>query len=407
MSHTPPFAAMVDRIGAQEDGAGPEAWDIHVRAVTAQSAGQRVAGKPVIVMSVGDPDLETPPAVKAAAIAAIEGNDTHYTPILGRDALRSAIAKRFAQQSGLATGPENVFVASGTQGAMFSAMLCLTEAGTDVIAFEPMYLSYTATIRASGAGLVHAAMPSAGGFRPTKAALEAAITPRSRAILYASPNNPTGVMITRAEAEAIAEVAIEHDLWVVADEVYAATGFDRAHVSIAALPGMAERTVTIGSLSKSHAMTGWRIGWAIGPTALTQHFENLALCMLYGLPGFAQAGALAALTDEAEGGAWPAAAEMCEIYRRRRDVFVRAINQIPGLRCDPPEGGMFGLVDVRGTGLSAAAFAEGLYEAEGVAVLPADPFGASAAGFVRVSFAIAEAELAEACERIAGFVRGL
>lgn len=400
------YAPMVDRIGAQPDGAGPDAWAIHARATAAAARGEQINGQPVIVLSVGDPDLDTPLSVREAAIRALHAGDTHYTDIPGRRALRVAIARRFAERAPGDWGPENVMVAAGAQNALFGASLCVAGPGDAIVAIDPMYVSYAATVRVSGAALIRCPTRPEDGFRPTRAALEAAITPETRAILYSSPNNPSGAMLSETELETIATVAKERDLWVMADEVYAQIGFDRPHRSIAGLPGMAERTVTLDGLSKSHAMTGWRMGWAIGPTELIDHLQNLGHCMLYGLPGFSQAAALAALDAGGEG-AWSAAAEMREIYRKRRDRFVAAIARIGALSCAAPEGGMFGLVDVRATGLSSRIFAERLFAEQGVATLDARAFGASADGFVRVSFVVEDAVIDDACARIAAFVEAL
>lgn len=391
------YSSLVERIGAQDDGSGPEAWAIHSRA--SQAA---LRGEDVIVMSVGDPDFDTPVAVRAAAIRAIEGGDTHYTPILGKLALREAIARDHNQRSGAPCGPENVMVTSGAQTALFLASMCLAGPGDEVLALEPMYVTYAATIRASGATLTRAPMPAEGGFRPKRAAIEAAITSRTRAIFLATPNNPTGVMLDSDEIAMIAEIARAHDLWIVSDEIYSRIGFAREHLSMAAAPGVEDRLVVIDGLSKSHAMTGWRIGWAIAPEPLVEHFDNLGLCMLYGVAGFTQAAGLAALTE-----GLGAAEKMRRAYRRRRDVFVAAIQRARGLRCEAPEGGMFALVDVSQSGLGAEEFAGRLFETEGVSVLPGGAFGSSSAECVRVSFALSEERLAEACVRIARFVRGL
>lgn len=397
------FSPFVDRIGASDDGGGPQAWALHSRAVGAAERGDTIDGKRIIVMSVGDPDLETPRVVKDAAVAAIEDNDTHYTGIRGKTRLRAAIADRFRGRIGGDWSADNVIIAAGAQSALFSTMMCLGGPGDEVVSVEPMYVTYPACIKASGAEIVTCGTSAENGFRPTREGLEAVVTGRTRAILYASPSNPTGTMLSEDDLAAIADIAIERDLWVIADEVYAEVGFDRPHLSIAGLPGMAERTVTIGSLSKSHAMTGWRVGWAIGPETLVGHMENLALCMLYGLPGFNQEAAIAAFSVEG----LAASADMRETYRRRRDRFVQLIAQAPTLSCASPEGGMFGLVDVRKTGLSTTTFCQRLFEEQGVSTLAGDPFGPSARGFVRVSFALPEADIAEACDRIRTFVAGL
>ena len=271
------FSPFVERISGQ----GVAAWDIHYAA----SAAQR-KGEDVIILSVGDPDFPTPDFITDAAIHALREGDTHYTEIAGRQALREAIAGRYSQLIDRELQASNVILTAGAQNALFATSMCLLGAGDEVIAFDPMYVTYEATLKASGATLVRVPCAADSGFRLDAAVLAKAITPRTRAIFFSNPNNPTGVVLGREELQAIAELAIAHDLWVVVDEVYESLAYEREHLSLAALPGMAERCVVIGSLSKSHAMTGWRIGWVVANEALVNHVETLVLSMLYGLPGF-------------------------------------------------------------------------------------------------------------------------
>lgn len=387
------YAQLVDRIA----GEATDAWDLHFVAGQAKERGEDV-----IVLTIGDPDFATPAAFTEAGISALKAGDTHYCDMDGRQKLRAAIARRFNRHAGVHVHAENVVVTAGAQNALYGVASCIVQEGDEVIALDPTYLTYDAVIRGTGAKLVQSPQPASQNFRVDLAALEGRVTPRTRAIFYASPNNPTGAVMGGAEAEGIARIAKAHDLWVVADEVYADLCFDRQHVSIASLPGMLERTVTVSSLSKSHAMTGWRSGWAIGPVDLARHLTNLAIAMHYGLPGFIQEAAYAAITDgdvEVE--------RMREIYRRRRDLMLNALDGVSGIRCLKPEAGMFMMIDVAATGLTAKEFAWKLYEATGVAVLDASPFGPSAKGFLRVAFTIAEAELEEAARRIRRFCEGL
>lgn len=384
------FSPRVERIS----GEGAAAWAIHSEAVAAKRG-----GADIIVLSIGDPDFATPAPIVDTAVAAMRAGDTHYSDIQGRLALREAIARDHRHSGGAEVGPENVIVLAGAQNALFSASLCLFEPGDEVLVLDPMYVTYEATIRVSGANLVPVPPVAESGFRPDPQAIERAVTPKTRAILFANPSNPSGVAMTRAELEAIADIARRHDLWIISDEVYAALTFDAPHLSIAALPGMAERTVTVGSLSKSQAMTGWRCGWIVGPEPLVEHVEKLSLCMLYGLPGFIQEAAVTALTT-----ARGEMETMRDVYRRRRDLVHEALAGVPGLQAVKPQAGMFLLVDIRGTGLSASEFAWGLLREQGVAVLDATAFGASAAGFVRISYTLGEAELMEGCARIRRFV---
>ena len=387
------YSSLVDRMV----GPGAAAWDIHYAAVAAQRAGEDA-----IVLSVGDPDFATPAFITDAAVASLQAGDTHYSDVAGRPELRQAIADLYRRRFDLQVGADNVIVLAGAQNALFAAALCLLEAGDEVIVFDPVYVTYEATLKATGAKLVAVPTPADNGFRLDAAALEAAITPRTKAIFFANPNNPTGVVMRPDELRAIAAVAERHDLWVVVDEVYEALTFEQPHQSFAALPGMAARTLSLGSLSKSHAMTGWRAGWIVAEPKLVGHIENLALNMLYGLPGFVQEAALAAVRRHDE-----VAAGMREVYRRRRDQVLRQLARSPRLKVLSPEAGMFVMVDVRGTGLSSLDFAWQLFRARGVSVLDAAAFGPQADGFVRLSFTLADETLAEACERILGFVEGL
>src|SRR5580704_3124615 len=250
------YSSLVERL----QGKRTSAWEIHH---AAQQALER--GEDVIILSVGDPDFATPEVIVERAVSALRGGDTHYAEVVGRLPLRAAIAKEFVRQTGCHADADNVIAVAGAQNGLFATSLCLCEAGDEVIVPEPMYLTYEASVRASGATLVPVAVDPSRGFHLDCAALEAAITPRTKAIFFATPCNPTGVVMPRADLERIAQLARQHDLWVLSDEVYGDLTFEREHVSIASLDGMAERTVTIASLSKSHAMAGWRVGWVIGP----------------------------------------------------------------------------------------------------------------------------------------------
>lgn len=387
------YSSFVQRIS----GEAVSAWDIHYAAIEA-----RGRGEDVIVLSVGDPDFATDSAICERAVQALRAGDTHYTHVLGRPLLREAIAAKQSALLGLPVRAENVALVAGAQNGLFATALCLFEQGDEVLVPEPMYLTYEACIHASGAQIATIEQPAANGFRLTQAALEAALTEKTRGIALATPCNPTGNVYSREELEAVAAVAQRHDLWVISDEVYGQITFDRPHLSIATLEGMAERTVILNSLSKSHAMTGWRVGWVVGPTDLIGHLDNLLLCMLYGLPGFIQEAALQALAlDE------PVVEQARQLYRRRRDLVVGALSQVRELDCRTPEAGMFMLVDVRRTGLSSLDFAWQLFRQTGVSVLDAQAFGASAEGFVRLSFTVADDVLKDACQRIAGFVESL
>ncbi|MDH4611170.1 aminotransferase class I/II-fold pyridoxal phosphate-dependent enzyme [Pseudomonas sp. BN102] len=387
------FASLVKKMA----GPGTAAWDIHYAAIAAQRAGEDV-----IVLSIGDPDIATPEPITSAAIEALQAGDTHYCDVAGRPELRQAIADLHGRLTGQAVSADSTILVAGAQNGLYAAAMCLLEAGDEVIVFDPVYVTYEATLKASGASLVRVPCPAEGGFRPDLAALRAAITERTRAIFFANPNNPTGVVLDAEELQAIAELARQHDLWVVVDEVYESLAFEQPHLYFATLPGMRDRTASIGSLSKSHAMTGWRTGWVVASPELVAHIENLALNMLYGLPGFVQEAALAAVLAYDQ-----VTHDMRELYRRRRDLVVEALEGCAPLKVLKPQAGMFVLLDVRGSGLCSLDFAWQLFRATGVAVLDAEAFGPAAAGFVRLSYTLGEEQLTEACARIRRFASSL
>jgi len=249
----------------------------------------------------------------------------------------------------------------------------------------------------SGARMVRVASPAARGFRVDLGKLEAAITPRTRALFFATPNNPSGVILSAADLAVIGDLARRHSLWVVADEVYAGLAPGGRVPSLAAqLP---DQVVTINSLSKSHSMPGWRAGWLVGPPQMVIHAEAMAQCMLFGLPGFVQEAAVTALSVSNT-----AESRVRDYCAARRGLLLAGLEGIRGLRCCSPDAGMFMLVDVRETGLSGYDFMCGLYRAERVSVLDGGAFGKETSGFVRVCFATDEGRLREAIVRIRRFV---
>jgi arginine:pyruvate transaminase len=385
------YSSLVNRIA----GDGADAWLVHYTALAAQERGEHV-----ILLSVGDPDLDTPAPVLERAIERLRAGDTHYTPATGRQHLRAAIAAAHRARTGQTVDAGNVVFLAGAQNALFVTSLCIAAPGDEVTALEPLYPSYPATLEISGARMVRVAAPAAQGFRVDLAALEAAITPRTRAVFFATPNNPTGVILSETDLAFIGALARRHSLWVVADEVYAGLAPGGRVPSLAAeLP---EQVVTISSLSKSHSMPGWRAGWLVGPPQLVAHAEAMAQCMLFGLPGFIQEAAVTALSvsDAAES----RVREYCAV---RRDFLLAGLVGVRGLKCFVPDAGMFLLVDVRGTGLSGYDFMCELYRLERVSVLDGGAFGGETRGFVRVCFATDTELLREAIVRIRRFVESL
>ncbi|HXZ01081.1 MAG TPA: pyridoxal phosphate-dependent aminotransferase [Stellaceae bacterium] len=387
------FSPLVSRIA----GRGARAWSVHFDAMR-----QRAEGRDVLLLTVGDPDQGPPEAVIAATVAALQNRETGYSPIIGLPALRAAVAARVERRTGTPTGAEHVAVVPGTQAGLFAALHCIAGPGDEVVAFEPTYATYEAVAGATGARLVTVPLRPETGFHPDLAALAEAVSPRTRVLWVNSPNNPTGAVFTRAEIETIAALARRHDLWLLSDEVYEDLAYARPHVSPRSLPGMAERTVVASSLSKSHAMQGFRLGWVVGPGDFIAHVFDLVLCMLYGSPPFIQRGALKALGSEL-----PEAAGIAVDYRRRAALLAGILADAPRCRAIPPEGGMFVMLDVRGTGLGAEEFARTLLDEEGVAALPCDGFGPSAIGHLRLALSLPDERLEEAGRRILHLARRL
>ncbi|HEX4152548.1 MAG TPA: pyridoxal phosphate-dependent aminotransferase [Steroidobacteraceae bacterium] len=381
------YSKLVERIA----GEGADAWVTHYAALAA-----RERGEDVVILSVGDPDVATPAPVVERAIECLRAGDTHYTPVAGRAQLREAIARLHRERCLQPVDAANTIFLAGAQNALLTASLCLAGPGDEVIAFEPLYPTYPATIEAGGARMVRVPGPASSGFRPDLRALEAAITPRTRAIFFATPNNPSGHVLTSQELAVIGDLARRHRLWIVADEVYAGLAPGGRVPSLAA--DLPEQVVTVGSLSKTHAMPGWRAGWLVGPEALVAHAEALAIAMLYGLPGFVQDAALTALQIAPQ-----AEAQMREFCANRRNLVLRELAGVETLRCSMPDAGMFLLIDVRGCGLSGHDFMAELFRSERVSVLDGGAFGEGTAGFVRLFFGTDEAALREGCRRIRRF----
>lgn len=387
------YASFVERIS----GEGSRAWEIHGRAQKMKDA-----GRDIIFLSIGDPDFDTPPPIVDALVDSLRRGRTHYSGMSGIAPLREAIAARHHKLTGQRVDADAVVVTAGAQCGLFSAMLCLAGPGDEVIVPEPMYVTYEAVVGSTGARLVQVPLRGENRFHLNADDLAAAITPRSRVLLLNFPHNPTGATMTAEELEAVADIALRHDLWVVSDEVYGTLVYDRPHRSIASLPGMGERTVVVDSLSKSHAMTGWRLGWTISSGDLPAHLSNLALCMLYGCPTFIQDAAVTALARE-----FDEIDVMRASFRERRDLLVERINAMPRLRCLKPEGSMFLMIDVRDSGLGSMDFAWRLLESEGVSTLPCDGFGPSGEGYLRISLSSPMAELSDFCDRLERMLRGL
>ena len=373
---------------------GSTAW-----AVSDRAAALAAAGADVISLTVGDVDVDTPADVVAAAHRSLDLGRTHFAPVAGDRELRAAIATRANVRNGTRYGADNVVVFPGAQCALYSTLQCLAGPGDEVVLLEPVYATYEAVIGASGARAVTVSLRDRGALNFSIERIENALSARTRVLVLNTPNNPSGFVVDAADIGRLARLCALHGIWLVSDEVYAELAYDRPHRSPASCPEISDQLVLVDSLSKSHAMTGWRLGWAIGPVDLAVHLEALAQAELFGSPPFVQDAARVALASTQQ-----IPATLRALYRERRDVLLDGLIASPALRPIVPHGGMFVLVDVSATGLDGQAFAEHLLEEAGVAVVPGGAFGASVRDCVRLGLTQPAPRLREACARIAGWV---
>lgn len=354
----------------------------------------------VISLGIGEPDFDTPAPIMAAARRALDAGATHYTPNAGLLPLRRALSEHLARLYGVTYDPESeILVTVGVSEALYLAVTAVLDPGDEVIVPTPCFVSYQPEVILAGGRPVPLPLRAEDDFAPHPAALEAAITPRTRALLLNYPHNPTGALPTRAALAAVAEVAARHDLIVISDEIYDRLTYGRPHVCLAALPGMRERTLLLGGFSKAYAMTGWRIGYVAGPRDLMTGLAKIHQYTIMCAPTLAQHAALAALQEGDE-----AVEAMRAEYDRRRRLMLEGLRSI-GLPTVEPHGAFYLFPEVRGLGLDDETFAWQLLEEEQVAVVPGSAFGPGGEGFVRCSYATAYERLEQALERIARFVQ--
>jgi aspartate aminotransferase len=372
-------------------------------AVSARARALEAQGRPIIYLQVGEPDFDTPKHVREAAKQALDQGATHYAPFPGIPELRKAIAEDVTRRKGFTADPSQVFVTVGGKGVMLYAILGLVDPGDEVIVPDPGYPIYESLTRFVGATPVSIPIRMAHGFRLDVEELASLITPRTRLLIINSPANPTGGVLTRADLERIAELAREHDLWVMADEIYGRILYDgEEHVSIASLPDMTERTIVLDGFSKTFAMTGWRLGYAVVPESLKAIYSELVINTISCAPTFAQVGAVQALVgpqDDVEA--------MVVEFKARRDLIIEGLNRIPGIRAMTPLGAFYAFPDISGTGLTGAELAERLLTEADVCVLAGTAFGGVGTDHIRISYANSRENLTEALGRIDRFVAGL
>ena len=387
------YAAITDRLAQL----GSAKWGVHIRARAMTAAGIKV-----LSLSIGEPDVPPPPELLARAQDAMMRGRHGYSNGRGEPGLLAALAARYSRRTGRTIGTNQIVCLPGTQTALYAVLMALVGPGDEVLVGDPMYATYEGVVAATGALTVPVPLRPEHGFRLQAADLAAAITPQTRAILLNTPHNPTGAVLTRDDIGDIGEVARAHDLWILSDEVYEELIFDGGtFASPLDEADLAERTVVMASISKSHAAPGFRSGWCVGPGAFTERLLPIAETMLFGnQPFIADMTALAVSRPSA------VAQDMARRFAARAELIHRLLDG-NHLRVHRPAAGMFTLVDVRATGLSGDAFARRLLDEEHVAVMPGESFGQTLAGWLRVSLTRPEDEIEEACRRMAAFAARL
>jgi aspartate aminotransferase len=364
-------------------------------AVFARAKELEKQGRSIIHLELGEPDFHpAAPVVDALRSAVAAGRDRYVSP-RGIPALREAIADYLKRTRSVQAAPEQVLIAPGCKMALSLAMMALIEPGDEVLYPDPGFPIYLSFVRGLGAKAVPFFLEEKNQFQPDLREIASKISPRTKVLIFNSPNNPTGTVFSEAALSQIAELATKHDLWVLADEIYARILFGGVYKSIWSLPGMAERTVIIDGFSKSFAMTGWRLGYAVAPQRVIDAMDLLVLNTFTCAAEFTQVAAIEALRDSTD-----AVNAMVTEYRKRRDLCVAGLNRITGFRCQPPEGAFYAWVNIEDTGLAAQELAAILLEEAGVAAIAGAAFGSAGKNYLRFSLVSARNLLEEALERI-------
>ena len=365
--------------------------------VLAKARALEAKGRDIVHLEIGEPDFDTPPAIVAAGVAALERGETHYTQSAGVVELREAIAQYLKERRGVRADPGQVIVTPGAKPIMFYALLALLDEGDEAIYPDPGFPIYSSMIDFTGARGVPLPLREKNGFQPDLDELRRLVNPRTKVLVLNSPNNPTGGVLSRGAIHDIAAIARERDLWVLADEIYGELVYDGEHRSIAVEEGMAERTILLDGFSKTFAMTGWRLGYGVFPRPLVEPITKLVTNSVSCTATFVQRAGTAALSSRP-----PEVDRMIAEFRRRRDAVVKGLSAVPGITCPAPQGAFYVFPNVRGLGLrSSAEVADRLLNEAGVATLAGTCFGAAGEGYLRLSYANSLANLDKAVSRIA------
>lgn len=369
-----------------------------------KAAAKSASGADLIHLELGRPCHDTPEHIKQATIKALLDGKVHYSDLQGEVPLREALKKKLADYNGIEVSQDEILITNGLTQASYAAFMALLDEGDEAILLEPFYPQHINKIEMTGAKVVTAPLDRETGFRIRKELIEAKITDRTRMIVLVNPSNPTGRVYSREELEKLAELAIEHDLIVVSDEVYEQILFDGAeHISIASLGGMKERTITMFAFTKAYAMDGWRLGYLAADAALMSGLMKITMNEVTHVNTFIQDGALAAITGPAS-----ALQDMVDDDRKKRDLVVQRLNQMPGVICAMPQGTIYAFPDISGTGMKSQDAALALLDKANVVVEAGGFYGALGDNHLRICFGSQSYErIEEAMDRMAAFFNAL
>jgi arginine:pyruvate transaminase len=388
------FAKIAERLA----GLGSEKWAVH-------SEGKRraAAGEPMIFLSIGEPDLAPPQAILAKAREELRVGKLHYSAGQGEVSVRDALSRYYTKQTDRPISADQFLFLPGTQTALYVAFTAILNEGDEVLLLDPYYATYEGVIAAPGGVAVPVPLDPDRGFHPDIAAIEAAITPRTKAILLNSPSNPTGAVFTRDEIAAIGALSKKHDLWIVSDEVYASMTYGN-HIFCSPFfdKDLEERVIVTSSISKSHAVPGFRCGWIAASKEFCAKILSVSESMLFGSQAFLEDATAFALDHEFE-----EIAKMRSAYQARAKALINGLQSSKNVSARMPEGGMFVMIDVRKTGLSGENFARRLMQEHNVVTMPGESFGTCGKGHLRVALTVDEIQIAEAAKRIVALSNSL
>ncbi|MEW6718593.1 MAG: pyridoxal phosphate-dependent aminotransferase [Chloroflexota bacterium] len=369
--------------------------------VLARAQALEAEGRNIIHLEIGEPDFNTAPHIINAAMTAIQKGLTRYNPPSGILELREIIAGQANKQRGLEVRADNIVISPGAKPNLFFPTLCLVGPGDEVLYPDPGFPTYEAMIQVAGGVPVPVPLLEDKDFSFDLETLEGLLTERTKLIVLNSPSNPTGGVIPREDCERIAELAIRHNCWVLSDEIYSRLTYDGLTApSIAALPGMADRTIIVDGFSKTYCMTGWRLGFGIMPRELAQQVQLMLTHSIGCTAHFTQYAGIEALTGPQS---W--VDDMVREYQKRRDLLVEGLNELPGVRCKKPQGAFYAFPNIRASGKTSEELANLILEKAGVALLPGTAFGSRGEGYLRLSYANSQENIREALQRMAEVLR--